>query len=215
VLVALAVAVVLVLLGVLSWFGPLLRVRGVEVRGLSGAQVAQVRQIAAAQRGTSLLRVDTTAVADQVEELPYVASARTQRAWPWTLRVVVRPRVAVAAVPRAGGQLQLVDADGVPFATVARAPAGLPVLRVPVGAAGRDALAATLTVLDGLPESLRAKVSQVSATTPDDVRMRWRGASVVWGSAADTELKAQVLQALSRQPAKVYDVSSPHTPVLR
>ncbi len=215
-LVAGAVAAVVLLLAALSWFGPLLRVRNVDVRGVVGAQAAQVRELAASQRGTPLPRADAVAVTRQVGELPYVASARVQRAWPWTLRVVVQPRVAVAAVPRAGGGgLRLVDADGVPFATVQRAPSGVPVLRVPVGEAGRDALAATLTVLDGLPEALRAKVSQVSATTPDDVRMRWRGATVVWGSAADTELKAQVLQALSRQRAAVYDVSSPHTPVLR
>ncbi|HEX3004048.1 MAG TPA: FtsQ-type POTRA domain-containing protein [Angustibacter sp.] len=214
-LVAAAVAAVVLLLAALSWFGPLLHVRHVDVRGVAGAQAAQVRELAASQRGTPLPRADAGAVTRQVSELPYVASARVQRAWPWTLRVVVRPRVAVAAVPRTGGGLRLVDADGVPFATVQRAPSGVPVLRVPVGEAGRDALAATLTVLDGLPESLRAKVSQVSAQTPDDVQMRWRGATVVWGSAADTELKAQVLQALSRQRAAVYDVSSPHTPVLR
>ncbi|KQX63601.1 cell division protein FtsQ/DivIB [Angustibacter sp. Root456] len=214
-LVAFALATVVVLLAAVSWFGPLLDVRHVEVRGLTGAQAAQVRDLAATQRGTPLPRADASAVRREVSQLPYVASVRVQRAWPWTLRVVVRPRVAVAAVPQPGGGLRLVDADGVPFATVRQAPSGLPVLRVPVGAAGRDALAATLTVLDGLPEPLRANVSQVSASTPDDVRMRWRGATVVWGSAANTPLKAQVLQALSRQQAKVYDVSSPHTPVLR
>ncbi|MGN6302498.1 MAG: FtsQ-type POTRA domain-containing protein [Angustibacter sp.] len=215
VLVAGGVVAVVLLLAALAWFGPLLAVRHVEVRGVDGAQAAQVRDLAGSQRGTPLPQADAAAVSRQVDDLPFVASAQVQRAWPWTLRVVVRPRVAVAAVPQPAGGLRLVDADGVPFASVQRAPSGVPVLRVPVGAAGRDALAATLTVLDGLPEPLRAKVSQVSADTPDDVRMRWRGATVVWGSAADTELKAQVLQALSHQRAKVYDVSSPHTPVLR
>jgi cell division protein FtsQ len=214
-LVVTGLVAVLLLLAGLSWFGPLLGVRHVEVRGVTGAQAAQVRELAAGQQGTPLPRADAGTVRRQVGELPYVASVRVQRAWPWTLRVVVRPREAVAAVPQPGGGLRLVDADGVPFASVQRPPSGVPVLRVPVGAAGRDALKATLTVLDGLPEPLRAKVSQVSANTPDDVQMRWRGATVVWGSAADTPLKAQVLQALSRQRAKVYDVSSPHTPVLR
>ena len=213
--IAVAVAVVLLVLAVLAWSGPLLRVRHVEVRGVSGAQAQQVRDLAAPVQGSALPRVDTDVLGQQVGRLPYVASARVERAWPWTLRLVVTPRVAVAAVPRLGGGMTLVDAGGVAFAQATRAPSGVPVVRVPIGERGRDALAATLTVLDGLPVSLRAKVSQVTATTADDVQMRWRGASVVWGSAADTELKARVLVALSRKPAHVYDVSSPHTPVLR
>jgi cell division protein FtsQ len=210
-----AAAMALVVLSVLAWFGPLLSVRDVEVRGVSGPEVAQVRAIAIPTTGTPLPRVDTGLIARQVERLPYVASARVERGWPWTLRVVVQHRVAVAAVPATRGQVQLVDADGVAFAKVAKAPSGVPVVRVPIGAAGRDALRATLTVLAGLPPTLRAGVSQVSADTADDVQMRWRRSTVVWGSADDTALKAEVLMALSRTAAAVYDVSSPHTPVLR
>ncbi len=214
-LVAGAAAVVLATLAALAWFGPLLRVHGVEVRGVSGGEVGQVRSLAEPFRGTPLPRVDTGLLERQVDGLPYVASTQVQRAWPWTLRVVVERRVAVAAVPRSGGGVRLVDAGGVAFATKAAAPSGVPVVRVPIGAAGRDALTATLTVLEGLPASLRSGVSQVSADTPDDVRMRWGRSTVVWGSADDTALKAQVLLALSREHAAVYDVSSPHTPVIR
>jgi hypothetical protein len=38
---------------------------------------------------------------------------------------------------------------------------------------------------------------------------------VVWGGTEDAGLKARVLRTLLRQPAAVYDVSSPRTPVLR
>lgn len=214
-LVLAAVFVVIVVLAVLGWFGPLLDVRGVDVRGVSGAQAAQVRVLAAAEKGTPLPRVQAARIVRQVEQLPFVKSVRIERGWPWTLRVVVGPRVAVAAVPAAGGGLQLVDADGVAFARAAKVPSGVPVVRVPLGAAGRDALTATLRVLEGIPAGMRTGVSQVSADTADDVQMKWRGSTVVWGSADDTGLKAKVLQALSRTRASVYDVSSPHTPVVR
>jgi cell division protein FtsQ len=213
-LLAAAVAV-LAVLAVLAWFGPLLGVRSIAVRGVSGADAARVRALAVPVKGTPLPQVDTGLVARQVEQLPYVQAARVERAWPSTLRVVVQPRVAVAAVPASNGGVRLVDADGVAFARAAKPPRGVPVVRVPLGGKGRDALAATLTVLESLPSGLRAGVSQVTADTADDVQMRWRGSTVVWGSADANALKAQVLLALSQKRARVYDVSSPHTPVLR
>jgi len=70
-------------------------------------------------------------------------------------------------------------------------------------------------VLDTLPADLRSRVSSVQASTPDDVRMRLGAALVVWGSAQDVRLKARVLADLVRYKARVYDVSSPRTPVVR
>jgi cell division protein FtsQ len=147
--------------------------------------------------------------------VPAVAAVAVQRGWPSTLRLVVRPRVAVAAVPAAGVGYRLVDASGVAFATAARPPAGVPVIDVPVGVKAADTLTAALTVLDALPATLRSRISRVSADSPDDVRMRLGAATVVWGSGDDSELKARVLIALVKHKATVYDVSSPSTPVLR
>ena len=42
------------------------------------------------------------------------------------------------------------------------------------------------------------------------------GIKVNWGSAADSPLKAQIVEALlKREPAATIDVSSPHTPAAR
>jgi cell division protein FtsQ len=186
----------------------------VEVAGVRGAQAAQVASAAKRDEGQPLARVDTWRLRADVGRLPFVAASRVERHWPSTLRVVVTARVPVAAVPRGSG-FRLVDTEGVAYVTVKQAPDGVPVVRVPLTDPSRDTLDAALGVLEQMPASLRAHVSQVSASTPDDVRMRLGKASVVWGSAADTALKSQVLADLVRHKAKVYDVSSPHTPVLR
>ncbi|GAA4353112.1 cell division protein FtsQ/DivIB [Angustibacter luteus] len=215
VLVTALVVVALLGLGLLAYAGPLLTVRTIEVRGVTGTMAEQVRQAAAGARGEPLGRVDTGGLGRRVKDLPQVADVSVERGWPTTLRLVVRPRVAVAAVPSSGGGYRLVDASGVAFEAAAKAPKGLPVLRVPVGPESADTLSAALTVLDAVPAGMRSKISRVSATSPDDVQMRWGAATVVWGSAQDSELKAEVLTALSKHRATVYDVSSPHTPVLR
>jgi cell division protein FtsQ len=59
-------------------------------------------------------------------------------------------------------------------------------------------------------------VASARAETAEAVTLRLRGGStVVWGGPAGHELKATVLRALLRQPAKVYDLSAPEAPVVR
>jgi cell division protein FtsQ len=99
---------------------------------------------------------------------------------------------------------------------VPKPPADVPLVQVDVTTSGVPALHAASDVAAALPAELRADVEQIRAGSRDDVRLRLRGgAQVVWGSAADTELKASVLAALRTQRAKVYDVSAPLTPVTR
>jgi cell division protein FtsQ len=213
-------AVAVVVLGAVLWTGPLLLVRSVSVQALGGPaltaeQVAQVRERAQVPMRRPLARVDTEAVARRAERLPYVADVSVARGWPSTLRLQVRLRVPVAAVPTPQG-VRLVDDEGVAYARVASAPAGVPVVSVELGGnQGSAALDAALSVLSQLPDSLRESVKQVRATSPDSVRLRVDGADVVWGSADRTPRKAQIYAALRAVPAKVYDVSSPDTPVTR
>ena len=47
----------------------------------------------------------------------------------------------------------------------------------------------------------------------DSLTMRARGATVLWGSAAQSALKARVLVKLLAHPARSYDVSVPGQPV--
>jgi cell division protein FtsQ len=212
--------VAVVALGAVLWTGPVLVVRQVRVQAVGGpaltaAQAASVRESARAPLGRPLARVDTDAVARRAERVPFVADVTVVRGWPSTLRLQVRQRVPVAAVPTSGG-VRLVDDHGVAYAKAAAAPKGVPVVTVELGGdQGRAALTAALQVLEQLPDDLRASVRRVRATSPDAVRLRVDGADVVWGSADRTPRKAEIYAALRTVPAKVYDVSSPDTPVTR
>jgi cell division protein FtsQ len=221
VLIGAAVVVVVLLLAVLAYAGPLLVVRSVEVSGVQGATAQQVRAAVGNVDGTPLARVDRSAVTARVGGVAAVAEVSVDRSWPSTLRVRVTPRVALAAVPFGGGY-QLVDETGTAFRRVARAPKGVAVVRIPLSSgsmADADALRAAITALHALPAPLRGRVGTVSASSPDDVRLTLGRATVMWGSADDPELKARVLSAHTQQKAtrkaKVFDVSSPHTPTVR
>jgi len=141
-----------------------------------------------------------------------VLSAQVSRSWPDTVVISVRLRTPALAVASAGG-FDLVDVNGVVIATVARRPAGLPLLRstaAPARLRGSPAVRAAALVLGHLPGSIRPQVTSVTAAAADTVTLHLRGRiTVLWGSASDTAAKARELRALMRTSARYYDVSSP------
>ncbi|WP_052436681.1 cell division protein FtsQ/DivIB [Georgenia sp. SUBG003] len=120
----------------------------------------------------------------------------------------------VASAPAGGGWV-LLDDDGVQVTTVPEAPGDLPEVTVPLSTSDEtaQALDAVLTVLGVLPPDLLGQVAEAGAESADRVTLTLAdGATVRWGSAEESELKAEVLLVLRQQPAGVYDVSVPRSP---
>ncbi|MPV39180.1 cell division protein FtsQ/DivIB, partial [Georgenia subflava] len=212
---------VLAVLAGLAWvllFSPLLALDAerIKVDGVADpVDPATVVAVVEDEVGTPLLRVDTAEVAGRIAEIPTVREAQVSRSWPDGLAITVVPRVPVAAAAATDGGWVLVDADGVQVATAAEVPEGLPEVTVPLTSSEETApaLDAVLTVLGVLPEELLGQVAQAGATTPEQVMLTLDdGATVRWGSAEESELKAEVLAVLREEPAGVYDVSVPRTP---
>jgi cell division protein FtsQ len=111
VLLVLAVVAVVVL-ALAATRTPLLDVDRVLVTGVDGARAEAVRSAAEVAPDQPLVSLDTGAVADRVEDLPWVASAQVSRSWPATVRVRVTEREVVAAVQVTEQHVALVDADG-------------------------------------------------------------------------------------------------------
>ncbi len=119
-------SVVVVGLGLLLYFTPIMSARNIVVIGLGAVTQDEVIGAAAVKPGTPLLQVDTDAVAERVAAIRRVASARVQREYPSTLRVTVIERVPVVVKDYPDGP-HLFDRDGVDFAT-APPPPGVPYL---------------------------------------------------------------------------------------
>ena len=212
-------AVGVTIVAVLAWAllgSRLLVVRSVKVTG--GGQAVPAAQVLAAAhvaRGTPLIRVNTGAIARQVERLRQVQSVQVSKDWPSTVVITVTPRTPVFAVRVAGGYA-LVDRFGVSIRDVASQPAGLPLLNVSPAAAlgGNPAVRAAAVVLTELPPQIARKVRDVSATSSSDVSLTLaNGSVVVWGSTAQAKEKAKELTVLMHRHARSYDVSGSGTAV--
>jgi cell division protein FtsQ len=213
-----AVVVVALVAGtawVVGWSSAL-AVHEVEVTGVSGAERRAVADLVRVPEGTPLVRVDTGAVEERVRGRITVAEVSVRRAWPGTLVVQVVPRTAAVVVRDPEGRLEVVDATGVAFGVVRKAPAGIPVVTA-TGSRGAtpEAMRAALGVLDALPPRLEKDVSAVTVSSADLVQFTLGSRTVVWGGAADGERKVAIIEALLTTKAKVIDVSAPDTPVTR
>jgi cell division protein FtsQ len=206
-------AVGITIVAVLAWAllgSRLLVVRTVQIIGAGRAvSAAQVLAAAHVPHGLPLIRVDTGAIARQVERLRQIQSAQVSKGWPSTVVITVRLRTPVFAVPAAAGYA-LVDRFGVSIRDVAAKPPGFPVLGVGAGASlrGNPAVRAAAQVLGELPRRIARQVRGVSARNPADVSLTLAGGSVVvWGNTARASQKAKELTILMRRHAHSYDVS--------
>jgi cell division protein FtsQ len=216
--IVLAVLALLILLVIWAlYFSSWLSVKAVDVQG-AGDEVGtgQVERAAAVPLGKPLLTADLAAVRRRVLTLlPAVQSVDVSREWPDKIRISVVQRTPVAVIRTADG-LHALDATGQIFLDYKQAPAKLPAVQS--ASTDATALAQGAQVAAALPAALAARVDHVQILTQDHIQLLLRsGATVEWGSAADSPLKVQVLDALmtARPQATLFDVSVPGAPAAK
>jgi cell division protein FtsQ len=206
-------------------------VRAVDVRGGSADLDAQVQTaLQAAVGGRSLLDVDTAPLARRLLAMPYVKSARVDRAFPNTLAVTVVPeRPAVTA--RLGRSVFAVSADGRVLGPADAHMRRLPDVTLPAGrrltvgrTTGDADLRRALGLLAGTPAWFRHRVGRVIRVVPapDAAALVVNGGlQVRLGSPDQLGLKltvaARVLRYMpsrDRRSLAYVDVSAPARPAL-
>lgn len=213
--VVLVVAVVLLVVGTwVAYFSPLLVVREVAVAGQRSVTTDEVVAAAAVPMGSPLARQDVQAIAQRATRIPAVRAASVTRRWPGTLLVTVTERSGLLAVKQGDGFV-LVDGEGVAYDREASLPKNA--IRADVDPDDQNLLREVGRVAGALPAELAGQVKDLSATGPDQITLRLRsGVDVVWGSAEDSPLKAQIVAALLEQkPQQTIDVSSPNAPAVK
>lgn len=212
---AAGVVVALVLGVLLVSFSPLMALRTIEVQGASKVDASAVKKALDSQLGRPLPLIDTGAITSELAAFPLIRSFTTEVHPPSTLLVRIVERTPVGVL-KVGSKYTVVDPAGVVISTYPDRPAGYPLITPAEGSAGFTAVA---TVLQSLPATVLSKVNTATATTADDVSFTLlsSGATVVWGSADQSSLKAAVLaDLLVKAPhARTYDLSSPHNAVTR
>ncbi|PRC41796.1 cell division protein FtsQ, partial [Mycobacterium sp. ITM-2017-0098] len=207
-------AVVVVGLGLLLYFTPIMSARSIVVTGVGAVTQEEVVGAAGVAPGTPLLQVDTDAVAERVAGIRRIASARVQRQYPSTLRITVVERVPVVVKDYPDG-VHLFDRDGVDFAS-GPPPPGVPYLDTENPGPDDPATRAALQVMTSLRPDVAGQVGRVSAPSVAAITLTLiDGRTVVWGTTDRTEEKALKLAALLTQPGRIYDVSSPDLPTVK
>ncbi len=205
---------------VLAVFSPILALRVIRVEGTVRLDPAQLERAVDGQIGTPLALVDEDRMTRDLAGFPLIRNYSTEIVPPETLVVRVVERVPVAVLEDAGA-FRLVDPAGVEVERSDVRPPGVPQIELaPSDDAGGEAFRAMAEVLLALPDPLLAQVDTVAARTRDDVTLTLTGGGqrVVWGAAADSQRKAEVLQALLAArggAAGEYDVSAPGNGVFR
>ncbi|MBD3940734.1 FtsQ-type POTRA domain-containing protein [Microbacterium sp. NEAU-LLC] len=215
-----AAAVVLLALGTVgAAYSPLFGVEKISIVGAQALNATEVADALSSQLGTPLPLVDESAVKKALVAFPLVETYALEARPPHELVVRIVERTPVGLIETRAGYT-LVDAAGVALSTTATPSPGTPVLTMR-GGVDSDAFASAGQVMRSLPDDIRAQVTAVAASTPDDVTLTLGGTNteVVWGNAERSADKALLLQKImaSRPPADVfsYDVSSAEAVVVR
>ena len=208
------ISVIVVGLGLLLYFTPIMSARNIVVVGLGAVTQDEVTSAVAVEPGTPLLQIDTDTVAERVAAIRRVASVRVQREYPSTLRVTVVERVPVV-VKDYPGRTASVRPRRRGFRDRAAA-AGRAVPRYSESRANDPPTKAALEVMTSLRPEVAAQVARVDAPSVAAITLQLTdGRQVVWGTTDRTEEKALKLGALLTQPGQTYDVSSPDLPTVK
>ncbi|MGW5334829.1 cell division protein FtsQ/DivIB [Streptomyces bauhiniae] len=228
--VIIASAVALVLSGAgtvwLLYGSEWLRVRHVSVSGTEVLTPAEVRDAAAVPAGAPLASIGTDAVEARLRgKLRRIDTVEVSRSWPdgITLKVTERTPVLLA---RENGEFTEIDHEGVRFASVGKAPKGVPMLELAASREGSGAASLrrfgtgrlvreAVRVAGGLPPAVARDTRTVKVGSFDAITLELgRGRTVEWGSGEQGRAKARALTALMKAApgARRFDVSVPTAP---
>ncbi len=144
-----------------------------------------------------------------------VAEVPVRRSWPRTLVVEVVPRSRRRRGAKPSGSTEVVDAEGVTFAT------GRPSRRAcrssppPTRGTARRPCCPRSHSSTRCRPTWRARSRASRCAAPTSITLRSATRSVRWGSGADSRAQGWRAHRAAEDAAKVYDVSAPDLPTTR
>ena len=214
------IVIALLLAGVLAgsvwlvFFSSVVTAREVDVTGTRSLGESRIERAAEVPTGTPLARVDLDAIRARVESIAAVRRVEVSRAWPHTVHIEVTERTPIAVIDRGNG-LQALDSEGVLFGSYGSRPKNLPLVRTEPSTRG-EALVEGARVIEALPQGIARRVDTIEVTSVDEIQLvLGNGRRVLWGSAEDSDQKAEVLGVLLERPGNQIDVSVPGRPTTR
>ncbi|MFP1715305.1 cell division protein FtsQ/DivIB [Gardnerella leopoldii] len=186
----------------------------------------KIASIASTQVGKSLFLVSSQEVINQLNDIPGVTEAKVSKNFPNGLHVSVHAqRPAAMLKTRDSNKLTAVDAKGRVLNAVAQVTTqGIPVIEVSnvQRSLNNRAVLEAVKIVSSLSESLRVRVTRVSAKTQDSVETELGDVkkTIIWGNSSQIELKKAIVAKIIDDPSKIgnkrsLDVSAPVRPILK
>ncbi|RBP98547.1 cell division protein FtsQ [Bifidobacterium aemilianum] len=228
VLVGLVAAALLSGLVWLLFFSTVFRLESsaISVSGDNGwVSKERILSIADQQAGKSLFLVSSQDVSKELVEIPGVTKAQIDKKFPRSLSVTVQSQKPAAMLKTEDGSMTAVDIKGRTLNSVgAGSPEGIPVIEVPKLKPALDSRAVkeAVKIIGSLPETMRQRISKVTAETQDSITTELDSGSltVIWGDSSDLKLKQAVTDKIINDPSKIgdkqqVDVSAPLRPIIK
>ena len=211
--------VLLIVLVIVLTTSPLMSLRTIRVEGVERLTSEQVIQELQPLAGLPLARISARDVARELSDVPMVQSVDIRVELPSTLAVSVVERTPLAA-HRVPGGFEVFDQAGVVLWTDPSRPSEFPLIGIALEPES-DGFRAITAALAAIPQEVLRRVDEISASSTDTVGFRLRDSNhqVLWGSSEFSREKARALpaalQAAGSEGAKLIDLSTPETVVIR
>ncbi|MFC0125944.1 cell division protein FtsQ/DivIB [Bifidobacterium apri] len=210
------------------FFSPLLRLDAAQIT-VTGANEwvssSKVESIASAEAGKSLLLVSSHDIETQLAAIPGVSKATATKQYPNGMQVTIRAQEPAAMLKTPDGALTAVDGKGRVLNSVKNAStAGIPVIEVNDVAKSLKSrsVVTAVKVVDSLSDTMRARVSKVTAQTQDSITTELDNGNytIIWGNASQMKLKKAVVDKIINDPNVIgdkhsVDVSAPLRPIIK
>lgn len=184
-----------------------------------------VLDIANQQSGKSLFLVSADKVSLQLKNIPGVTQANVVKRYPRSLEIDIKAQQPAAMLKEPDGTLVAVDRKARVLNAVGKASMkGIPVIEVSSVDNGLNSRAVkeALTILGGLPDTMRTVITKVSAKTQDSITTKLSSGKyvVVWGDSSELKLKSAIVDKLLSDPSLIgdkhqIDVSAPSRPIIK
>ena len=192
---------------------------------VSGGNEKDVLDIANQQSGKSLFLVSADKVSSQLKNIPGVTQANVVKRYPRSLEIDIKAQQPAAMLKEPDGTLVAVDRKARVLNAVGKASMkGIPVIEVSSVDNGLNSRAVkeALTILGGLPDTMRTVITKVSAKTQDSITTELSSGKyvVVWGDSSELKLKSAIVDKLLSDPSLIgdkhqIDVSAPSRPIIK
>lgn len=193
--------------------------------GNEWASEKDVLDIANQQSGKSLFLVSADKVSLQLKNIPGVTQANVVKRYPRSLEIDIKAQQPAAMLKEPDGTLVAVDRKARVLNAVGKASMkGIPVIEVSSVDNGLNSRAVkeALTILGGLPDTMRTVITKVSAKTQDSITTELSSGKyvVVWGDSSELKLKSAIVDKLLSDPSLIgdkhqIDVSAPSRPIIK